>query len=129
MHLSTRPALGATFRHVKRLAAATLALVLYVLAAMPRGEHVPLIIVEGQMCFVTYGAESVIDVDADSVLAMRWQPGYTAWRVGIEIEVREPGGAVALRTPGRYRITLTWPDHAVGNLARCSSCELGRGPR
>ncbi len=115
--------------HVKRYLAAALALAIYVLAAMPRGEPVPLITVEGQTCCFTYGAHAVIDVTADSVLAMRWQPGYTAWRVGSEIEVREPGGAVALRTPGRYRITSTWPDHAVGKIARCSSCELDGGPR
>ncbi len=123
---------------MKRRIAATLAVALYVLAAMPRGEQVPLITVEGQTCCVLYGGDSVVDVKADRTYAtvvsgtdtpLRWPAGYTAWRVGSEIEVREPGGAVALRTPGRYRITATWPDYVVGHVARCSSCELGTGSR
>jgi hypothetical protein len=116
----------------RRVAAATAAIALFVLAWRPTGEQIPLITVEGQTCcWLSY---SVVDVVADptdgkvGVLALRWQTGYTAWRVGSEVEVRDPIGAVVLRTPGRFRIIPTFPDWVVGEIEPCSTCELGGGP-
>ena len=94
---------------------------------VPKGEQVPLVIVENQSCcLLSFG---VVDVDKETVMSMRWSAGYTAWRNGTEIEIRDPWWNVVLRTPGRYRIIPTWPDWAVGEVARCSTCELGGGPR
>ena len=35
-----------------------------------------------------------------------WPPGYTGWRVGTEIEVRDAAGRVVAVTGRRYRISL-----------------------
>ena len=115
-----------------RRVAATLAIAVLVLDCNPTGEQVPLTTVEGQKCcWLSYSVVDVVAHPADgkvSVQAMRWQAGYTAWRVGSEVEVRDPIGAVVLKTPGRFRIIPTFPDWAVGEVKPCSSCELGSGP-
>jgi hypothetical protein len=118
-----------------RPVAATLALALCVLGCGPAGEQVPLVTLEGQACcLLSYAVVDVVAHPTDGVIALgsvqplRWRAGYTAWRVGNEVEVRDPGGKVVLRTPGRYRITPTSPDWAVGEIEPCSNCELGGGP-
>ena len=119
-----------------RRIATGLVLALYLFAAAPHGEQVPLITLEGQTCcWLSY---SVVDVVAHPELGpvvkgtdapLRWPAGYTAWRVGSEVEVRAPGGWVVLRTPGRFRISPTMPDWVVGDVEGCPDCELGGGPR
>lgn len=115
-----------------RRVATTLALALCVLGCGPTGEQVPLTTLEGQTCcLLSYSVVDIVAHPTDgkaSVQAMRWPAGYTAWRVGNEIEVRDSGGWVVLTTPGRFRIMPTWPDWAVGEVAPCSTCELGGGP-
>ena len=117
---------------VMRRVAATLVLAVFVLDCNPTGEQVPLNTVEGQTCcWLSYSVVDVVAQPEDgkvNVLDMRWQAGYTAWRVGNEIEVRDPIGAVVLITPGRFRIIPTSPDWAVGEVEPCSTCELGSGP-
>ncbi len=114
---------------------ATLALALCVLGCGPTGEQVPLTTLEGQTCcllsyevvdLVAHPTHGVVSKGSDQ--PYRWQAGYTAWRVGSEVEVRDASGWVVLRTPGRFRIVPTWPDWAVGEIAPCPSCELGGGP-
>ena len=110
-----------------------LALSLFIYA--PRGEQLPLVTVEGQTCcLLSYSVVDVVAhpkhgaVEKGSHQPLRWPAGYTAWRVGSEVEVRAPGGWVVLRTPGRYRINPTWPDRVVGDVQGCPDCELGGGP-
>jgi hypothetical protein len=102
----------------------------------PTGEPVPLKTIEGQTCCLL--SYSVVDVVADPTSGIpvgkagggefTWPPGYTAWRAGTETEVRDVLGNVVLRTPGRFWISPTWPDCAIGEIKRCSDCKLGGGP-
>jgi hypothetical protein len=121
--------------------AVTLALAVFVLGcgtpapSSIRGEQVPLITLEGQTCcFLSY---SVVDVKASSTfgtvikgtdMPLRWPAGYTAWRAGSEVEVRDPDGTVVLTTGARYWISPTQPDWVVGEVRLCPECELGGGP-
>jgi hypothetical protein len=59
---------------------------------------------------------------------LRWPAGYTAWRAGSEVEVRDPDGKVVLTTGGRYWISPTQPDYVVGEVRPCPDRELGGGP-
>jgi hypothetical protein len=103
---------------------------------LPTREQVPLKTSEGQTCCLL--SYSVMDVVADPTSGIpvgkagggefAWPPGYTAWRAGTETEVRDGLGNVVLRTPGRFWISPTWPDWAIGEIKRCSDCELGGGP-
>ena len=99
------------------------------------GEQVPLTTVKNQTC--CYLSFSVVDVKASSTYGtvvkgtdapLRWPAGYTAWRVGKEVEVRDPSGTVVLTTGARYWISPTQPDMVVGEVRPCSDCELGGGP-
>lgn len=121
-----------------RRGASTLALALCLLGCgspTPRGEQVPLITVEGQTCcFLSF---SVVDIKADATYGtvvkgtdepLRWPAGYSAWRAGSEVEVRDPDGKVVLTTGGRYWISPTQPDWVVGEVRPCPDCELGGGP-
>jgi hypothetical protein len=102
----------------------------------PTGERVPLRTVEGQTCCLL--SYSVVDVIADPISGtpvvtstgqpLTWVAGHTAWRAGTETEVRDALGNVVLRTPGRFWISPTWPDWVVGEIKRCSDCDLGGGP-
>jgi hypothetical protein len=92
----------------------------------PKGEQLPLITLKDQTCCLL--SFSVEDVDSETVQWMRWPTGYTAWRAGSEVEVRDPIGNVVLRTPGRYRMIPTWPGWAVGEITSCPGCQLGGGP-
>ncbi len=103
----------------------------------PRGEQVPLITVETQAC--CYLMYSVVDVVADPTFGtaikgsgapLRWPTGYTAWRAGTEVEIRDPAGRVVLTTGGRYWTSPTeyMPEWVVGMVRPCPDCELGGGP-
>jgi hypothetical protein len=106
-------------------------------APSPTGEQVPLITVETQPC--CYLLYSVVDVVADPRFGtadkatgepLRWPAGYSAWRVGTEVEVRDPVGKVVLTTGGRYWMSPTEYEHGwvVGKVRPCPGCQLGGGP-
>ena len=120
-------------RHV--IAAVMLALC-FAGCGAPSGGQVPIRTVEGQTCcWLSY---LVVDVVADPTTGtptdkatgrpVTWPAGYTAWRAGPETEVRDAAGNVVLITGGRYWTTPTMPDWAIGQVRRCSECELGGGP-
>ena len=102
----------------------------------PTGPQVPLKTLPGQKCcWLSYGVVDVVadpttgtPVAKDTGVPLTWTDGHTAWRAGTETEVRDSLGNVVLRTPGRFRITPTYPDWAIGEIERCSDCELGGGP-
>jgi hypothetical protein len=112
-----------------------LALALLLLSCGSPNPQVPLTTVENQSCcFLSY---SVLDVKASSTFGtvvkgsgapLRWPAGYTAWRAGSEVEVRDPNGKVVLTTGGRYWISWTMPDWVVGEVRSCPDCALGGGP-
>jgi hypothetical protein len=111
---------------VKGRIVVAVALVVGFLAWTPKGEQVRLITLNDQTCCIlSYG---VVDIDRTTALTMKWMPGYTAWRKEGEIEIRDPVGNVVVKTPGRYRISPTWPDWAVGDIVACPDCGLGGGP-
>ena len=103
----------------------------------PRGEQVPLLTVETQgCCYLMY---SVVDVVADATFGtadkasgepLKWPAGYTAWRAGAEVEVRDPAGKVVLTTGSRYWTSPTEYLHrwVIGEVRPCPDCELGGGP-
>lgn len=110
-----------------------------------RGPQVPLVTVNtplyGDGCVLLHEVVDVIaDPDVGTVVKdggwpLKWPPGYTAWRAGTEVEVRDEAGKVVLTTGARYRIsprddgTYSTPrkDWAAGCIAPCPDCELGNG--
>jgi hypothetical protein len=66
----------------------------------------------------------------------KWPQGYSGWRAGSEVEVRNGVGQVVLRTPGRYWMcptpatdyTQPLSDWVIGEVKPCANCELGGGP-
>jgi hypothetical protein len=111
-----------------------------------RGAQVPLLTVETeQLCFLTH---RIVDVIADpetgtptdpSGEPFRWLKGFTAWRVGSEVEVVDREGRAVLMTGGRYwmcpALTDPWVVGAVFPCpagtevrplgGRVTKCELG----
>lgn len=93
-------------------------------------------------CLLLY---AVVDVVADpttgtptvkdSGVPLKWPTGYTAWRVGSEVEVLDGAGAVVLTTGNRYRIEPTYEldtiddlsTWVVGAVKPCADCALGGG--
>jgi hypothetical protein len=80
---------------------------------------------------------TVIDVAPDPVTGtpliatgdgpMRWPRGFTAWRVGSEVEVRDSRGNRVLITGGRYLFrtsTYTGP-WVISDVEPCPGCPLG----
>ena len=99
---------------VHRILTVGLALLLAGCGAAPvatRGEQVALLTAE-QSGYATF-VNVVIDVVADPEtgtpiidmhgVPLRWPTGYTAWRVGSETEVLDPGGNRVVVTGQRYR--------------------------
>lgn len=75
-----------------------------------RGAQVPLLIdpFTEPSCFLTH---RIVDVIADPTTGtptdptgtqFMWLTGFTAWRVGSEVEVLDADGGVVLTTGGRY---------------------------
>jgi hypothetical protein len=108
-----------------------------------KGEQVALVTQGGggNGCVLLY---EVVDVIADPTYGtvvkeggwpLRWPTGYTAWRVGTEVQVLDRSGNVILTTGGRYRIgpvddgTYSTPqkEWVVGCIGPCPGCELGSG--
>jgi hypothetical protein len=107
-------------------------------------QQVPLITVDvlvPDSCWLLY---RVVDVIADPTFGtvvkgdgspLKWPTGFTAWRAGSEVEVRDPAGNVVLTTGGRYRISPANnggpydPDAEwIASCPRpCPDCELGSG--
>jgi hypothetical protein len=103
--------------------AALLALVLSIglLGCGPTGERVPLQITDlhivGEGCY-TLGSEIRLVADAERGTVARelerttggspiaWPSGYTGWRVGSEIEVRDPNGRLVAVTGRTYFLSL-----------------------
>lgn len=95
--------------------------------APSRGAQVPLLTVETyDNCFLTH---RIVDVIADretgtptdpSGAPFRWLNGFTAWRVGSEVEVLDREGRAVLTTGGRYWMcpALTEP-FVVGAVFPC----------
>jgi|SoiMethySBSTD1v2_1073268.scaffolds.fasta_scaffold1217093_2 hypothetical protein len=120
-----------------RSALAALAVTLLLSAcSSARGTPVPIKTLDAQTC--CWLSFSVVDVVADPSSGVPvnkatgepfvWAAGFTAWRVGAEVEVRDASGTVVLTTGGRYWISPTYPDYAVGEVKPCSACQLGGGP-
>jgi hypothetical protein len=80
----------------------------------------------GELSFdATYGTR--IQEDQGSSMAVMWRPGFTARRVGSEVEVRDPSGTVVAVTGHRYRIdggrmaaTPSLPDPVFAACGRVS---------
>lgn len=106
-------------------------------------KNVPLVTVDVDVpdsCWLLF---RVVDVVADPTFGtadkadgsvLRWPTGFTAWRVGSEVEVRNLAGKVVLTTGARYRISpahvhATWDpkDWVAGCPKPCPDCELGEG--
>jgi hypothetical protein len=70
-----------------------------------------------------------------SGVPLRWPTGYTAWRVGSEVEVIDAAGSVVLTTGSRYRLEPTYEldttqdlsTWVVGAVRPCPDCALGGG--
>jgi hypothetical protein len=107
-------------------------------AVTPRGEQVPLLTEKGAR--LTGGGvlmHEVIDVVADPktgtpVIAnasgpMRWPEGFTAWRVGSEVEVLDTLGNRVLITGARYMFhSSTWMSYwVISDVKPCPGCPLG----
>jgi hypothetical protein len=116
-----------------------------VLSSCGGNGQVPLVTVDVAVpdsCWLLY---RVIDVAADSTVGtvdkatgatLKWPTGFTAWRVGAEVEVRDTAGKAVLTTGSRYRLSPANnggpfnpdTDWAVVNCPRpCPECELGEG--
>jgi hypothetical protein len=129
-----------------RRVAATLAIALSLAGCgLLPGQRVPIVTgdVLGDGCILLF---EVVDVVADSTVgtlvkdkgwALRWPTGYTAWRAGFEVEVRDQDGSVVLTTGQRYRIgPAITEEHAfsppqaewiAGCVDPCPDCALGSG--
>jgi hypothetical protein len=111
----------------------------------PRGVQVPLATDETQTGDACWLLHVVVDVVADPTSgtptvegsgAPRWPRGYTAWRAGTEVEVRDSLGIVMLTTGSRYWMCPTpRTDYSkglshwvIGGVRPCPDCELGGGP-
>ena len=118
-------------------------------SALP-GHQMPLVTVTtplfGDGCVLLY---EVVDVVADPAVGtlaqgtavqggswpLKWPQGYTGWRVGSEVEVRDEKGQVVLTTGARYRISprndgtfsTPWHDWAAGCIQPCPDCVLASG--
>jgi len=109
--------------------------------AAPTGEQVPLITAgvgggPGGCGVLLY---AIVDVAADPTVGtiykgsgtpLRWRPGYTAWRAGGEVEVRNASEEVVLTTGGRYWICPAGQAYLeegwiVGWVLPCPDGELG----
>ena len=114
--------------------------------APSRGAQVPLLADGTQEgCLLTH---RIVDVIADpatgtptdpSGAPFRWLQGFTAWRVGSEVEVLDRQGKAVLRTGGRYWMCPAQMDPwVVGAVVPCpagteirpfggrvTKCELG----
>ena len=98
-----------------------LALSIGLLGCGPTGERVPLLItdlnVADEGCYLL-GSEIRLVADAERGTAVRdvssttgssaisWPPGYTGWRVGSEVEVRDPNGGLVAVTGRTYFLSL-----------------------
>ena len=108
-------------------------------ASTPRGEQVQLPTEKAAKGFGNGSVlmHEVIDVVADPqtgtpVIAngngpMRWPEGFTAWRVGSEVEVLDPAGNRVLITGGRYLFrSSTWMSYwVISDVEPCPICPLG----
>jgi len=110
------------------------------------GDRVPLLTDETQADGGCWLFHVVVDVVAeptsgtptikDTGAQPRWPQGYSAWRAGSEVEVRDAMGLVVLRTPGRFWMCptpasdLSKPisEWVIGEVKPCADCELGGGP-
>jgi hypothetical protein len=97
---------------MRRIATVSLALFLAGCGALgPRGEQVPLL--TGSLGCYAGGeggptAELIVDPEYGTSFAGRpvmWPTGYTAWRVGSQIEVRDGGGNLKAATGRKYHIS------------------------
>jgi hypothetical protein len=126
---------------------ATLGLALCALgcgSTTPRAAQVPLptdetVAAYGQSCILMH---QVVDVTADPTTGtpvlthvgqVRWPKGFTAWRVGSEVEVLDSSGNVVLTTGSRYWVcpsvspNYDWTSWVVGMVKPCPDCALGPG--
>ena len=128
---------------------ASLALAVSLLGCAIRGEQVPLITdeaVSGSGCVLMY---QIVDVMADPTSGtvikgsgepLRWPKGYTARRVGSEVQVLDRAARVVLTTGSRYWMcpAIYLPHWVVGEVRPCPpvgifvgerpfECELGSG--
>jgi hypothetical protein len=127
---------------VKRLTATTVVLAMCLLGCAsfaPRGEQVPLPTEPGVNRLTGGGVlmNRVIDVEAhpttgtpiiwNDMSEMRWPEGFTAWRVGSQVEVLDTFGNVVLVTGRRYKFhTSTFIGHwIISDVDECPDCELG----
>lgn len=109
-------------------------------AQTPRGEQVPLLIDDREINDLSGGGilmNMVIDVVADPNTGtpdisttegpMTWPKGFTAWRVGSEVEVLDATGRQVLITGQRYMFhTGTYPGPwGISGVKLCPDCPLG----
>ena len=73
----------------------------------------------------TSGTPSIASTDAP----LMWPKGYTAWRVGSEVEVLDATGNSVLTTGGRYWMCPSkyLPQWVIGDVKRCPDCKLESG--
>jgi hypothetical protein len=116
-----------------------------VLTSCGGNGQVPLVTVDVAVpdsCWLLY---RVLDVAADPTVGtvdkatgatLKWPSGFTAWRVGAEVEVHDTTGKAVLTTGARYRLSPADngspfnpdTDWSVVDCARpCPDCELGEG--
>jgi len=113
-----------------------------------RGAQVPLLRAArpDAMCVGVY---EVMDIVADPNVGtvakvggfpLKWPAGYTGWRLGSEVQVLDPNGAVVLTTGQRYELALRgdsniptpmtdldWTEGCIPSpCSRGRTCELGR---
>jgi hypothetical protein len=108
-------------------------------APIARGEQLPLPIDQSTTGFGGGGVlmHVVIDVVPDPrtstpVIAteagpMKWPRGFTAWRIGSEVEVLDPNGKRVLITGHRYlfRCSTYMPVWVISMVEPCPDCPLG----
>jgi hypothetical protein len=104
-----------------------------------RGEQVPLPTVETAPIPGCILMHEVVDVTAEpktgalvlnggtETYSVSWPKGFTAWRVGTQVEVLDAAGGVVLTTGARYSICPSeylsgW---VVGGVTPCPDCPLG----
>jgi hypothetical protein len=108
-------------------------------ALTPRGEQVPLPIDESSPGLSNGGVlmHMVIDVLPDPTTGtpiiatrdgpMKWPKGFTAWRVGSQVEVLDANGNRVLLTGGRYlfRCSQYMPVWTISEVVPCPECQRG----